>query len=163
MANNVYCTVDQFFERHDQRTASQLTNDRGDGTILRTRLQNLLDSEASFLDSILAGRYDVPLTGTPPPMLTNYVADKTMIQLYGRRADRPASFDRLEERWDNWVQMLISGDVQLPNIARNNATIELVAAEQSGQTRFNNLPDFDQAIEPVPTQANPTPNLQPPP
>lgn len=147
--SNAYATISQFYDRHDARSMAQLSNDRGDGTVLNQRIQNLLDSEASFVDSILTGRYSLPLVD-PPSLLTNFVCDKTAIQLYGRRADRPRSFDVLEARWDKWVEDLMSGLVQLPDQTRQNYTPELVAAENQGQSQFDNLPDFAQNVNPFP-------------
>lgn len=158
--SNVYCTTAQFFDRYDQRTASQLTNDRGDGTVLLPRLQNLLDSNGSMLESVLQGRYSLPLT-VIPALLTNYVADKTMIQLYGRRQDMPSALSKMDTRWDAWMDALIEGKVGLPGVSLANGTLALVAAENSGQTQFDRLPDFNDAFRPYPNWRGIGPNFTP--
>lgn len=145
---NAYCTVEQYFMLHDQRTGSQLSQDRGDNAQNRLTIQFHLDIAASRISAILTQRFPLPLVAVPL-LVTQWCADLVAISLYGRRSDRPKSFDSLERQWEDFAKMLIEGTINLPDVDRNNSAPTLVASQfPSGNSQFDNLPDFDQPDAP---------------
>ncbi len=116
-----YCSIAQLGSFVDTRTLTQLSGDDNSVTANNANLQTLLDAAASELDSHLAGRIAMPLASVPP-MLTRWVAIKTIDRLYGRRVDRPKSLAADLQWCDDWIADFEAGRISLPGVSRQVAT-----------------------------------------
>lgn len=128
--SNIYCDIPGLQARYDERTIAELSSDNDSGTLNSTKVNIILDDQASELETILNGRW--PLEGESPlwvrpVVLTKYVAAKTMERLYARRVDIPDGTDR-DIKWaDQWAEDLIDGSISLPRQPRGNQA-ELLAS-----------------------------------
>lgn len=136
--SNAYCTPSQLFALYDERTLGMLSNDDNTRAANTSRVQTILDIQASELESHLAGRYALPLA-IVPAVLTKWVAAKAASQLFGRRSDKPKGVT-LDEQWaDNWIKQLKDGDVSLPSVD-TDAVPRLVDSDfTDGRSRFDRV------------------------
>jgi phage gp36-like protein len=142
MANN-YAQLNDFYIRYDTRTMAQLSNDNASTAIASTTVQALLDSQASYLESHLNGRYPVPVPTPVPALLTDFVCDMTALRLYGRRVNRPKYFDEMQRFWYDWLRDIRSGIVSLPGLDGGQAPTLYYSDYTNGQSRFDVIPNFD--------------------
>lgn len=79
-----YSTDAELYDRIDQETVIQLTDDDNSGSVDQTVLDNKRADAAELIDTHLRGRYTVPVDPAPK-ILANIEADLLVYQLYTRR------------------------------------------------------------------------------
>lgn len=119
---NQYCTLAQLYSFYDTTLISDLTDDAGHTKIIEPIVQLCLDSAASKIDSVLFGRYSLPIFPTYPiPLiLTRITASLAMDMLYRRRSrvpDSEISTDILEA--NNWLKDVKVGLQGIPGVIRS--------------------------------------------
>lgn len=141
MAND-YCTIAQFQMIYDSRVMDELSNDTDSTVGNDTNIQFLLDLAASELDSILSGRYTLPLT-TVDLVLTKFVAVKAVERMYARRNDLPEAVKQDIEWANQWIQDLKDRKINLPNVTRANAPNLYSSNYKDGRSQFDHVPFLD--------------------
>lgn len=86
------------YDRIDQETVIQLTDDENTGEVDQTKLDNLRGDVAEMINTYLRGRYTVPVDPVPA-VLANIENDLLVHKLYTRRAnyDIPKSVAELKK------------------------------------------------------------------
>ena len=115
---NPYCTIAQLSWFFDSRMAGMLANDANTGIADTDKLQGILDSVASELESHLFGRVSLPLSFIPP-VLTEWVAIRAADRLYGRRSDGPNKIAADVQWAKEWIEKFDRGQISLPRIGRS--------------------------------------------
>lgn len=141
MANS-FCTLAQLYAVYDYRTLSQLSNDNNQREAVETRIQTIMDMQASELESMLAGRFALPLS-VVPLVLTKWVAVTTAARMFARRADAPKGFDR-DLKWaDDFMKNLMDGQFQLNGVDRAKGPALHYSEYTDGRSRFDQVANFD--------------------
>lgn len=140
--SNPYLTVAQFNLLYDVRTSTELSDDTGAGTGNDAATQLIVDLAASEVDTLLQGRYGLPLVpATIPAVLTKITAVKAIRSLFARRADLPKGLQGDLDWAAKWEEDFIAGKVNLPGISRDGAVPAMpISAAADGSSRFDNLP-----------------------
>jgi phage gp36-like protein len=154
---NNYCSIADLFRRMDRRTALQLSNDENSQVGLLTTVQELLDDQASELDTYLSGRVGLPLALPVAKVLTKWVAAKTSERLFARRNDIPAQVKEDAAWADKWIGMFMDGRVALPDVQQVLPALQ-DSDSFSGSSIFDEI--FGTLPPRAPQSANPgyTPN-----
>lgn len=144
--SNVFCQYSDLAVLYDNRTLSQLSSDDDGGALTQATIDTIIDTAASELDSILAGRYSVT-AGNVPKVLTRWVAAKAMGMALMRR-NKTSDAVAADCKWaDDWADKLISRKINLSGLSRTN-TVEVVMGSSGEPThsRFDNIPYGDRSI-----------------
>jgi hypothetical protein len=121
MANS-YCTLDQLNAFIDRRVLTPVAND-GDGiNQSETRQQLILDLQASWMESNLAGWYAFPIvdstTGAAPLVCTRYVALTALVPLLGRRLAEFPALAHMVAGAEKWLESVGKYQAGIPNVTR---------------------------------------------
>lgn len=126
MPANPYCSVAQLGDLYDLRVLGMLSNDNSSKTVLQSRVQLLLDMQASEMESHVDGRWDLgAVRANPPPVLMKWVGASTMGRLYARRNDMPKEVAADVEWSETWIAMLRKGEIKLPGFDRANGPFKI--------------------------------------
>jgi phage gp36-like protein len=134
--SNPYCTIAQLYDMYDLRAVANLSNDTNSTSPLVSRIQNILDMQAGEMESYLSGRVTLPLS-IISPVLTKWVAVTTAARLYARRADKPKEIMSDEEWAKAWMDLFITGKVNLPGVDRSFAPALVDSNSKSGHSHFD--------------------------
>jgi len=103
----MYCTLDDIKTHMPSERIVELSDDKNpgpDGTIGRKIVEGAIKESAVLINSMIGGRYSLPLPNTPP-ILKNICIDLSVYNLYERRTaldDNPG----LRKRYDNAMKLL---------------------------------------------------------
>lgn len=144
--SNIYTTYADLAIFYDARTLAQLSADDDSGALTQATVEAIIDTAASELDSILAGRYSVT-AGNVPKVLTRWVAAKAMGMALMRRNKTSDAVKEDCEWADDWADKLIARKINLAGMSRTN-TVEVVMGSSGEPThsRFDNIPYGDRSI-----------------
>lgn len=138
---NVYCSISQLENYIDERQLAQLSNDTNSDTRNDTKVQALLDAEASELDGILTGRFPLPLT-TVPAVLTKWVAVRVIKRLYSRRQDLPGDVKEDFAWSEEWRDLLLARKISIPNMTQPQPVL-YSSEDMAGKSITDNVRYFD--------------------
>lgn len=140
--SNAYCNLDQLRDYYDTRVVGQLSNDVNARTADDNRVQALLDTAASELESAIMVRYTLPLINQHA-VLRRWVAVKAMAFNFSRRNDRPKDLEA-DLKWaDDWMKSLLERVVGLPGETSGVLPSLLSSGSFTGKSRFDHVPHFD--------------------
>lgn len=80
---------------------------------------------------------------TVPGVLTDWVATKTALRLFGRRPDRPTALDADNKDADEWMEKLLSYRITIPGLSRDIPQLEdsnFIDGESQFDRVFGQLP-----------------------
>lgn len=137
---NPYCDIDKLGWFIDTRSVGMLGNDQGASTNTDpTKLQGLLDTAASELESHLSGRVPLPIS-SPPLVLTRVTAGKTAEMLYLRRGNAPKGIKELIDWATGWLKDFDEGRVSIDGVERIDSD-RLQEDDATATEQLNNLTD----------------------
>ncbi len=133
MANS-YCTLEQLNAFIDGRLLTALGMDGDAAVQSEARQQMLLDAQAAWMESLLAGWYQLPLvdstTGVAPMVCTRYVAVSTAVLLLGRRLSEYKAIETMYVASEKWLEAVSVYQASIPNVTRlNSAHPALVSSD----------------------------------
>lgn len=114
---NAYCDLVQFRLAYDTRSISETSDDLAAASQDDETVQFNLDTAASELDSVLTGKYGLPLP-TVPHFLTHLVATLAIRNMYGRRMALPEGLKPAIDRAEKWLENITLGKVGIPGVDR---------------------------------------------
>jgi len=112
----MYCALDDIKTHLPKEIIVQLTNDAnpGSGEINKRIVDGAIKESSALIDSLIGGRYSLPLPSTPP-VLKGICVDLAIYNLHERRLsldDNPG----MRKRYDNAMKLLAkiaSGEISL--------------------------------------------------
>ena len=107
-----YTSVKSFKVKYDPKQLGHLSDDSGGDENIDDILTEFIDNAAGFIDTYLATRYTLPLSGTFPELArANLIV--AWYDLQHRRPNPPDEVDPEYERIIEWLTMLKDGEVDL--------------------------------------------------
>ena len=82
-----YCVIDDLLKILPEQQLIRLTDDESSGSYDTDRVQEAIDSAAEEMDVYLGSRFDLPISGTIPPILGKINADIAVYNLYSRKKE----------------------------------------------------------------------------
>ena len=99
-----YCTTTDLEKLLPEAKLIRLTDDEATGAVNTDRLQEAIDSGQEEIDTYLGNRFDLPITGTVPPILGKMNVDIAIWNLYSRVTEEIP--DTRQKRYDNAISFL---------------------------------------------------------